>query len=1495
MASRLRREARLAFETLSIEGGLLSPEWLSRAAQLEAGRQEEEDYRVPKGLSLRDEIGRYWRIAHAHWQEFAAGAEQNRGEERNDSDRRRALTDRFIRSLLRDALGFASLESTASSVIDGRRFPITVAALGGRVPVVVAPAGEGVESASAAFGDGSRKRSAFGLAQEYLNTVDAATWGMVSDGLTLRILRDNSSLTRPAWIQADLGRMFSEQRYADFAALWLLAHESRFGSFPQKVEESTPECILDTWRTAGQSQGTRARNDLRDGFREALLALGQGFLSHPNNVALRVALHTGALSKAAYFQQLLRLVYRLIFLLTVEERRLLHPLDALDDARQLYVDGYGLQRLRDRSLKRKSHDRFGDHWAATTVVFRGLANGEPRLALPALSGIFAPTQCLDLDGAKLENRALLSAVFRLGWLKQSAGLAKVNWRDMGPEELGSVYESLLELQPQITQDGRLFTFAETDEARGNARKMTGSYYTPDSLVQVLLDNALEPVVSDTIAKNPDRPAEAILTLAVVDPACGSGHFLLAAARRLAAHLARAQADSTPSAAEYRRALRQVIGRCIFGVDMNPMAVELCKVSLWMEAVEPGLPLTFLNSHIQNGNALIGTTPELMSKGLPDVAWEPIEGDDRKVASALKKRNKDESAGHRALPFGEAGTAEREARAVAHAVADLEAASDESAAALATKEAGWADVLDSAEYRHQKLAADAWCAAFVWPKQLGEAADAAPTTERWRRIRDGVDQPSATTLTVVRDIATHYRFFHWHLQFPHVVARGGFDVVLGNPPWERVKLQEQEFFASRSEEIAGAVNAAARKKLIAKLAADNPQLGTEWTAASRKAEGESHFIRQSGRYPLCGKGDVNTYAIFAEHNRAALGPHGRAGFIVPSGLVTDDTTKEFFESLVSQRQLARCFHFENEDKVFPEVHHAFRFVLLTLGSAENTDLVFFARDVDDLRQPERHVSLTAADFEALNPNTRTCPTFRSRRDADINLAMYRRAGILWRESDEVHGNPWHVRFMRMFDMSNDSALFKVRAELSVEGATIEGNRVVAGTTTLAPLFEAKMVHHFDHRFGTYEGQTEAQANQGKLPECDDAAHADADRLTQPYYWVPQSEVVERLSGRWDRGWLLGWRDITGTEKQRTVIASLIPRTAVGNKLPLLLPTVESTLTACLYACLCSFSLDYAARQKMGGTTLNYFIAKQLPILAPSTYAQDAPWQRGTTLRDWLLPRVLELTYTSWDLEAFARDVGYDGPPFRWDPKRRFLLRCELDAAFFHLYGLSGPDVDYVMDTFPIVRKNEERVHGEFRTKRVILESYDAMTAAAHGITTYQTRLDPPAADPRVVHPPRWGLAPIPIMPNVVPTMPAGQEAAVLIWAIVHASGGAIRRGDLARAFALRNQPELLARFAPSELAEVVRRWRAVVGAQRPQGMLAGALKELAARGGVEVATDEGGRSVVKLNANTPASDQIGEWYRFEASLAMHVLRAVPMTNVAAVDAVVTGDDRALLAS
>jgi hypothetical protein len=1291
----------LAFEALSIEGGLISPTWLTNIAQLKADDQKEADYRVPKGLNLRDEIGRYWRIAQAGWKDFETAL--NAAKSGADP---KSATERWVLSLLCESLGFSSLQTIPPVELDGRTFPIGHSAINRRVPVVIAAPNIGIDSPVSDFGEDGKRRSAFGLAQEFLNADTNSLWGITSDGVVLRVLRDNASLTRPAWIEVDLQRIFTEERYADFAAFWLICHETRFG----REDRPPSDSALETWRNAGRQEGTRAREFLRQGVEEALLALGQGFLAHSENQGLRSQIQSGQLSTRDYFNQLLRLVYRLIFLLTVEERNLLHPEGTSEDARKLYSHGYSLKALREASVRRSAHDRFSDRWEAVKIVFRGLATGEPRLGIPALAGIFTKHQCPALDSSRLANSDLLLAVLKLAWIRDESGLARVNWRDMGPEELGSVYESLLELVPQVSNESRTFSFASGAETKGNARKTSGSYYTPDSLVQVLLDSALEPVVADTLTRNPSRPVEALLNLSIVDPASGSGHFLLAAARRLAAHVARLQAGGTPSAAEYRHALRQVIGRCIYGVDLNPMAVELCKVSLWMEAVEPGLPLTFLDSHIQQGNALIGATPELMAMGVPDDAWQPIEGDDKKIASALKKRNKAESdGGQRAFALTSEITAEA-GLSLNELAEALDRAPDTDLASLEKKADDWQAFFRSATYQRHRFTADTWCAAFVWPKEPGVYNDSAPTNGLWRQVRDGQGVPPALA-RLSTELAEEYSFFHWHLAFPQVFANGGFDVVLGNPPWDKIQPEEEKFFAAIRPDIANAPTARQRKALIASLSTDAPETARRWLNYKRQIEGQCHILGFSRKFRYSGDGNLNSYRLFTELATLVNSRNGRTGLVVQSGLGTDESGKELFDHLLSSGRMVRFLDFENRQGFFPQVDSRFRFCLLTLrgtGTADSarSEFGWLLQSLADLRNPDRLVTLSATDLLLFNPTSRTCPIFLSNREVVLSRRIYEHGQHVMLDNDRRFGS---IDFLgELFNMTRDSEYFE---ELQ--------------TPDHFPLYEAKFIHQFDHRFAT-------QSN-GATREVTAAEKSDLMFQVTPKSWVSKEETLQRVSSRsMSTRWMAGFRSIARATDERTVIMSALPFCAVGNSFNLVLGLTAEEF-ALLLANANSFVFDFCARKKISGSNVNIWIVKQLPIIPLQIYQSSPQWlPRESELSQWIRSRVLELVYTASDLKHFAIDLGHSGQPFKWDQERRHLLRCELDAAFFHLYGISREDADYIMDTFPLTRRNDESQYNEYRTKRVILEIYDDMTEAARTKNPYQTRLDPPPADSRVAH-------------------------------------------------------------------------------------------------------------------------------------------------------------------
>lgn len=1353
---------------------------------------KDQHYHLAAHERLDEEITASWNKLRRAWGSFRVALEKLP----EDDPATKLTHEQWLMPLFAE-LGYGKRLGAAKAgdyELDGRAFEISHAH--GATPIHLLGWRVSLEHRDARV-PGAANASPHGLVQDFLNRSDDHLWGFVSNGRLLRILRDHYSLTQLAFVELDLEAMFEGEQFYAFKTLWLLCHESRVAA------ERPSESWLERWFQLAKKEGVRSRDKLRDGVQAAIVAFGRGFLDHPDNRALETIARA---EKHAFYRELLRLVFRWIFLFVAEDRGLLLDPDGSGSARERYLRWYSTRRIRDLAIARTGTPHI-DLWEAVRLVMGRLDDGCPELALPALGSFLWRAEALpNLGTARLANEHLLSAVRALSTTIEGRQRYPVNWRNIDAEELGSVYESLLELVPDF-ESGPF----DLKTASGHERKTTGSYYTPSSLVDCLLDSALDPVLDEAVAAK--DPEAALLDLKVCDPACGSGHFLVAAGRRIARRLASVRSgDAEPSPEEMRHALRDVVGRCLYGVDVNEMAVELCKVSLWMEALEPGRPLSFLESHILCGNSLLGATPELMAKGIPDEAFTPLTGDDKKVCSALKKRNKAARKGQESLDFGELPL---DRRALRERALRLEQRAADDIGSLREKEAEHAALLASDDYAAARFLADAWCAAFVWPKRTGIEAEAAIAEDVWRRLQRKPESASSATREIVDRIAKAHSLFHWHLAFPQVFERsgsGGFDVVLGNPPWERINLSEKEWFATRSAEVVSARNASARKKLIAKLEEVEPELWRDWRSAVRGSDAEGQLVRNTGRFPLCGRGDINTYAVFAELNRTLVSRAGRAGCIVPAGIAMDDTTKEFFDAVASTRSLVSLFHFENEDRIFPSVHNAFRFVLITLAgstkSANEALFVAYARGVDATQDAGRTYSLSSVDLSLLNPVSRTFATFRSRRDADLNRAIYARVPVLGGPKANSAGR---IDLGRMLHMADDSPLFRTRGQLDVDGWELVGNAFVLGGERMLPLYEAKMVHQYDHRYGTYEGQTQAGVNKGFVPQFDVHQHADPNLVPLPRYWVAESEVEARLEGRLGRGWLLGWRDICRNSDGRTVIACIIPRVAVGHGFPLCLPGTDGRHVCALLGTLSSFVFDYCARQKVGGTHLTIGVLSQLPVLPHDTFDASSGWS-GATLCDWVRDRVLELTYTAWDLAPFAMDCGYDGPPFRWDPERRFLLRCELDAAFFHLYSVARDDVDYIMDSFWIVRAQDEKKHGGYRTKERILELYDRLRRAIDTGVPYQTVLDPPPADPRVAHAarlePTAGRPPAEPRPLVDgswirPHIDERNEAVLVLAAVLRALPAAAPAIEVRRAALLAlHERLLLPALGPAEAGE----WR-----------------------------------------------------------------------------------------
>ncbi len=1353
-----RPQVRKEATALRLEGGLFGPEFLALLEKGAVPFQSPKDFGLPKG-SLQEEMALAYQEAKALWRLFKERLEGALGTEREGEVTR----ERWVRPFL-TLLGYR-LDYRGHAQAGGKTYPILYRADEGSEapPVHVVPWSQELGKA------GRGGRSPHGLLQDYLNASEAL-WGLVTNGRQLRLLRKTPFIRRQAYVEVDLEALMEEDRFGDFALVFRLLHRTRL----PKEAATAHEAPVERYHQMPVEQGERARERLREAVEALLQDLGTGFLQRPSGEALKE-------DPKALYEDLLRLTYRLLFLLVAEARGLL-------GGNELFQKAFSLHRLLRLAENREAYTEDLDLWLGLKALFEllrnpGLQVGEgPAARVVGLEvingGLFGTRLRLEEEPFAIENRHLLSALRHMAFVydPEERAYKRVNYAALDVEELGSVYESLLDNAPQVVWDGGKWVLSF---ARSAERKKTGSYYTPDELVALVLKEALDPVVERKLkeaGEDPKAQEEALLSLKVIDPAAGSGHFLLGAARRLGRRLAQIRTgEEEPSPEAYRQAVRDVVRNCLYAVDLNPLAVELCRVALWMESHVPGRPLSFLDHRVKVGNSLVGVLdPGALARGIPKEAYQPKTGDEKEVAKGARKANEMALKGFQDLYQADFSLGKEEDWA-----GDLERLArrpEDTPEQVAAKAREYEDLREREALKRLFLASDLWTAAFFQP--LRGKGPFITTEHVWTALRGGKLSPEVERLA--RELSERHRFFHWWLEFPDVLERGGFDVVLGNPPWEKVKLEEKQFFADKAKEIAEAENAAKRRRMIAALEKENPALFKAYQEALAEAEAVSGFLRHSGRFPLTARGDINTYPLFAELGRSLLHPLGRMGMVLPTGIATDDSSKEFFGDVVERGQLAALLDFENREGLFSGVHRSYKFSVFVLRggkSPEPAKLLFFATRPEHAEDPGRLFTLSPEDFALLNPNTKTCPVFRTRQDAELTKAIYRQVPVLWREEPEE--NPWGVRFLRLFDMSNDSHLFRTREDLEAQGFRLVGNRFVRREEVYLPLYEAKMFWHYDHRFATFAGKDTRDVEPG---EKEDPAF-----LPLPRYWVPKEEVEERLTKRdrdgnviwrWERDWSMGWRDIARSTDERTFIASFYPRMGAGDTFLQMLPEVSAPEILALLANLNSLPFDFVTRQKVGGTHLKFHVTKQLPVLRPSAY-------QPKDLR-FIVPRALELAYTAWDLAPLAQDVWeeadeglrgairawvagarlhrdappewvegpYPFPPFLWDKERRALLRAELDAYYARLYGLNRKQLRYILDpqdltpreledilsddeevkdpldekayrkrveasrfpgeTFRVLKDKDIRRYGEYRTRRLVLEAWERLLAAHSGL-------------------------------------------------------------------------------------------------------------------------------------------------------------------------------------
>jgi len=1052
------------------------------------------------------------------------------------------------------------------------------------------------------------------------------------------------------------------------------------------------------------------------------------------------------------------LLYRLLFILYAEDRDLL-------PVRDPRYDDYGLrEKVRGDIGRRKDlNDTFSDtaarYWSIVDDLCRAIDEGDASIGLPPYNGGLLDRERTPLLASiRLGDQVMADVIDALSFEQTPGGRRYINYRDLSVQQLGSIYERLLE--HEITRD--------EDEivVRPNifARKSSGSYYTPDDLVGLIIAETIDPLIqirvdafTDKIAeletsRLPEErkigrlkafdPAEKLLELKICDPAMGSGHFLVSLVDYLSDQVITAMAEVEATVEDYISPLsdridairntimanaedrgwtidsdqlddrhiirRMVLKRCVYGVDKNPMAVELAKVALWLHTFTVGAPLSFLDHHLRCGDSLFGS-------------W--VRGGVDKAAEQ----------GSPLLLHGPMTRATRAATSmqIIEGLTDVEIAEAHRSA----------DVFD--EVREMTAPLDAFLSlvhAFDWLNirgredraalhaffdgQFGDPIDIAQDTTEIR-----IGRPEAARFVelfeAARQLVTEERFLNWQVMFPGVWSdwesaelHGGFDAVIGNPPWDRMKMQQVEWFSARRREIALAPRAADRKRMIAELVQAGDPLAEDFVKASKRAESATRVARASSDYPLLSGGDLNLYSLFVERALTIVKPDGMVGLLTPSGIASDKTAARFFKGVSTGGKLKALYDFENKKTFFPDVHASFKFCIF-VARRQPTDMpakcAFYIHNIAEIHDPERCFPLSSDDFAAVNPNTGTAPIFRSRRDAELTTAIYGRMPVLIDRSTGEEVKAWPVRYATMFHMTNDSVLFRTRQELEdQEGAySIGGNRFGSPLGEWVPLYVGRMIHQFDHRAASVEVNPENIHNAALSGDIFLEQKIDPDFVPTPQYWVPLAEVDFPVGIEWS----IAFRDIARATDVRTMIAACVPKAGFGNKLPLMFPTDVAAyrqFAPLAIGNLNALVFDFVARSKIHSTAVNWYIVEQLPVVPPATY--DAILFGLKTAAEIVREVVLELTYTAHDMAPFAKDLGhFDAsgdvmPPFLWDEERRLHLRAKLDAVYFHLYGITDrDDVRYIYSTFPIVERKEVEAYGNYRSRDLCLAYMNALAA------------------------------------------------------------------------------------------------------------------------------------------------------------------------------------------
>lgn len=1179
-----------------------------------------------------------------------------------------------------------------------------------------------------------QKKAHHNVCQQFVNLNTEIRWLFLSNGRILRLLTKFYHVYSKGFLEFDLENIFANRDEKEFNAMYSTIHSSRF--IP---EEEDHEFLIEFFQKESTSEGIKIGDALRDNVHNAIELLGDELIQqNPNFMELVM---TEDFDIEENYAELLRMIYRIIFILYAEQRKMLPWVGTL------YFEQFSLTSFRFLAEKPIKAEKNFDLWKKLFITFQLVNKGNKFLGVNSYNGSLFKNDNLSIiinNKLKLSNDVLLQIIRKLTTSKINNVLQRINFLEITEEEIGVVYESLLDFKPYIDSNSQ-FQLIE-----GTERKSTGSYYTPKALIDILIRTTLQPLVEDRLKEagdDKDEKEKAILNLKVCDPACGGGTFLLAALDYLGKKLAEVRTGSDyPLEDDLREARREILQHCIYGVDMNPLAVELAKMSLWLRACVKDKPLNFLDNHIKCGNSLIGLGQKMEINEINPNAFEAISGnkatgiapENKKLKSKAREIIKNEIRERRIQGkttlitsfFTERRTADI-CSTKFQEIIDMPENDPEN---INQKENLYEDLRKNENYQQALSEANIWTSTFFWPLE-GDVLGEIPRYTTIEQLRENIADPELDKLMEkINKLAVDNQFFHWYIEFPEVFSndRGGFDCILTNPPWEILQLKEKEFFMGLSEEILAAQNQSKRRLLIKNLKNNNPSLFERYMLTWRNVMKINNYFSKSKLYSLSAKGTLNTYALFTERNWDLINTNGYAGIICPTGIIMNYHMQDLFKALIQKKTLQMMFDFVNTNKIF-NIATKQRFCLLMLGNksifGDIIPMTFYSLNPEDIQKtlsiiynsnqktlrqriiklPDYHflIPLEQKDFELFNPNTLTCPSFHNKKEADLLRHLYEQAPILIKKdvnTRKVINNPWKISFNRMFDAANDSKMFISKMKLKdlnakpINRKSTGGIYIDSDGKKYYPLYDGKIIWQYDHRYSSIELISETKAKRKMRPiHTSEESHSDIWYSILPAYWIKEEDFISKFPKNYTKNWLIGYRNITDALNERTFVATIIPKTPTLDPLPLILSEFSANDLCLLLANLNSIVFDFIVRLKTMGLHISFFILEQLPIFTYKDYDED--------LKKIIVQNVLKLTYTSMGIESFAKDLGFEGKPFKWDLNERMKLKSELDAIYAHLYKLDRNSLSYILDTFPILKKYELEKFEVFLTKKLVLKAYD----------------------------------------------------------------------------------------------------------------------------------------------------------------------------------------------